>query len=66
MISVRCGWFLRSGANSGRMSQLILTSGKLLRKAERAGKARTMSPSELGFIIKMFFKLSDIIKKCKD
>jgi hypothetical protein len=42
------------------MSQLILASGKLLRKAVRAGKAKTMSPKELGLIIRMFFELSGI------
>ncbi len=34
----------------------MFASGKLLRKAVRAGKARTMSPNELGFIIKIFSK----------
>lgn len=38
------------------MSQVIFASGKLLRKAVSAGKARTMSPNELGFIIKIFSK----------
>jgi len=42
------------------MSQLIFASGKLLRKPVRAGKAKTMSPSELGFIIRMFLKLFGI------
>ena len=34
----------------------MFASGKPLRKAVRAGKARTMSPNELGFIIKIFSK----------
>lgn len=59
MISVKDGLFLRSGANSGRMSQLSFASGKLSCKAESAGRARTMSPNELGLIIKMFLKLYD-------
>jgi hypothetical protein len=42
------------------MSQLILASGKLRPKAESAGKAKTMSPRELGFIIKIFLKASCI------
>ena len=50
----------RRGANAGRMSQLIFASGKFLRRAERTGKAKTTSPSELGLIIKIFFRLSDI------
>ena len=44
----------------GRMSQLILAFGELFRRAERAGKARTMSPSELGFIMRIFLRESDI------
>jgi hypothetical protein len=63
IISSKWGWFFKSGANSGRTSQLILASGKFLRRADNVGNARTMSPSELGLIIKIFFGFSGIIKE---
>jgi len=40
--------------DDGRTTQLILAFGKFLRRAESAGKASTISPSELGLMIRMF------------
>jgi len=60
IISLIYGWFSIRGANSDFMSQLIFALGWLVLRAASAGRAITMSPSALGFIIKMFLKLSAI------
>jgi len=66
--SVKSGWLLISGENSVRTNHVIAASGKLLRRAESAGRARTMSPSELGLIIKIFLRFFSedvIVRYCK-